>query len=166
MARYGRISNPNPDAHTVVLRTPHPPPAVQPTVVARACRRHWTRFASVGLIVWSTSIGCIALSSPVKAHNYETGTSSSMSPSLAADPSPSLSSLPLRTSRKYRNDIYKQAIHPADRATTKRHQPRPQRQYLDDNTPTRSPSNPPLNRVSRSLPSSKDTSSAQHSTTK
>lgn len=75
---------------TRLFRPPIPPPAVQPTVAARACRRHWTRFASVGLIV-GTSIGCMLCPVPSsEAHNYETGTCLSMSPSLAADPSSSL----------------------------------------------------------------------------
>ena len=48
------------------LLFPAPPPllwAVNTRSTARACRRHWTRFASVGLIVWCW-VACFIQSSP------------------------------------------------------------------------------------------------------
>lgn len=151
MARYRVTLDPNPDFLT--LLAPPPPPLPPPalgllqlavTQTARACRRHWTRFASVGLIVWYPALGaCFIQQSPKPTTTRRELLS--MSPSLAADPSPSL----LAPSQKASRLRYLHAVNaPAPAGQRPRH--RPQLQHLDDNTPTRFPSSPPLNRVSES----------------
>lgn len=114
---------------------------------ARACRRHWTRFASVGLIVWYQHyIGCMLYPATPKAHKPRDG-NFSLCLHLWLQILLPLSSLPLRKPQDC--DIYRQTLPRADRATND--------QDIDPNASTwkiipqhASPASPPLNRVSES----------------
>lgn len=91
--------------------------------IARACRRHWTRFASVGLIVWyQHCIGCMLYPATPKAHRPRDG-NFSLCLHLWLQILLFPSSLPLRKPQEC--DIYRQTLPRADRATTKTSTPTP-----------------------------------------
>lgn len=145
----------------------HPPSGVQPTVAARACRRHWTRFASVGLIVWYqhwahalSSFQCQCSAAQTNPQLRDGNLSLHVSISDCRSFSLLLSSP--RSHQSLETAIFtSSSSSPPPTGQRPRHTDPNRHQYtLQDNTPTRFPSNPPLNRVSRTRPSSRANSSA------